>query len=152
MADGSGGMMEEAIFYIPLLEDGVITLGDMWDCRESKAVGSLFDTPLQPDDLVANSIQKNSYTLSRMKNAKDRLSEFHISVELGLEALGGAVKVNGKASFDRDEKKGFGQEEIVCSYQAYTSLIRLLTTNNVSPTVREMLENGEKFFLFSKWD
>lgn len=148
IASEGSGMMENETIYLPLLENGVIAIGDLWDCREAKAEGTLFDKALTPDDIVSNPVQTFSYNLKRIKDSRDIIDEFHISVSLSLEAMGGAVKVNGKASFDADESKKYHQEEIVCSYETETNVIRLINANNVSQRIRDELENGKNKFLF----
>lgn len=92
------GTMENSAIVLPTLKDGVISLGDLWDCRSSTAVGNLFDKPLTKDHLEAHPISVLNYNMQRVKKASDYVTEMHISVELGLECAGGAVQIKGKSS------------------------------------------------------
>lgn len=136
--------MESEVIYLPTLKDGVISLGDLWDCRTSVPVGNLFDKPLTRESVEAYPISTMSYTLERVKDLKDLMNTFHLSVSLSLEAMQGQIKFAGKASFDRESRKKFHEEMIVCNYETLTYAIRLINpTEFMSKIVKENLEEGK---------
>lgn len=114
--------------------------------------GTLFDKPLQTLHLLSNSMQTQSYTLERVKDAKDFTGNMKISVELELECAGGKVKIKGKAGFERIDEKKFDQESIICDFDVKTHQVTLREAATatgdgeevvVSKKVWELIKNGE---------
>ena len=59
-ADGGPESMEESIIILPVLANGVIALGDLWDCRNNVCPGSILDPNLSGETLRPDSSEQAS--------------------------------------------------------------------------------------------
>lgn len=102
-------MSEEDLPTLPPLENGVITIGDLWDARNSRRVGfNLFGNNITSkkigdlDDLLAieTSNEVGKYTFEHMKDSSDNANKVGLGAQITCELLGGLIKVTGGFDFE----------------------------------------------------
>jgi hypothetical protein len=137
------GMMEETVISLPYLEDSILYLGDLWDCRTCTSLENLFDD-IPASHVEAHPIGSSDYTLSNIQSSQDKLDSLHVAASISIELLGGSLKIAGSASFDQSSAKEFRQEELFCQNLITTSVVRLKPSvaNIVSLPVKERIISG----------
>jgi hypothetical protein len=87
--------IEETFLELPVIENGVVGLGDLWNCRESKPLHlNLFSKEI--DNYVkATPLSSKKFTSHHIKSSSDKLKTINVEGELSLDILCGLVKVGG---------------------------------------------------------
>jgi hypothetical protein len=126
--------VEDQSLIIPVLNDGVTSLGDLWDCNQSKYVGeNLFRTKLDGKYITASPIQTFDYRLVHNKSSSDRIKLVNVSGEVSLELLAGLITVKGSADYESDKKDSTRREQLICHYK------REIFSINALPNSKDIL-------------
>ena len=138
-----GTKMEETVVVLPMLEDSVVALGDLWDCRTLSAPGNIFGTPLQKEHLEAHPMKDLTYTLRNIKNTKDAMDSLKVNASITVEISQGTIK--GSAEYSNVENSKYHQELLNCSYKLNTYVVRVRpnAVDIVDPIMKSKIVDGK---------
>jgi hypothetical protein len=123
----SGTYVEDQNLIIPALDGGVTSLGDLWDCIQSKYVGeNLFKQNLDGKYIKATPIESFDYRLIHSKSSSDGIKLVNVGGEVLLELLAGLIKVKGYADNESYKKDNTRREQLICHYRRETYSIEAL--------------------------
>ncbi len=145
--------MEEYI-YLPVLENGVIIIGDLWDSSTSQRLGfNVFGSTLlqerMKDIISASASQESAISeLYHKRNSEDTANNLSIGAEVTAELLGGLIKISGGLDFELGWNNGMSTEEIqrlICQYNTKVQLISAESSTfrpYMDPHVVNLLKKG----------
>lgn len=142
--------VEQSVVILEPMKEGVIALGDLWDCRGNKCTGSLFDKSLTSEYMQADVISTLSYFMTRSKRASDISNLLKVSAALKCEMAMGKldIKIEGSGSYEKTENSKFNEESISVYYETTTYRVRVLpsvvTDGKVSETVKKNIMDGKE--------
>jgi hypothetical protein len=83
-----------------VIENGVLGLGDLWNCRESKSLHlNMFKNQIN-DHVKATLFSSKKFISHHIKSSSDKLKTIDIEGELSLDILCGLEKVGRSANFE----------------------------------------------------
>lgn len=120
--------MENQVILLPMMKDGVIALGDLYNCKTLLPMGNLFEKPLLRHHLEAHPIETMDYTMHRIRDYSDYSRTLKVSASLTVEMpLGGdSLKVSGSGAYEKSENSKAEEESIQLKYDVTTYRVRLL--------------------------
>ena len=88
--------MEDSSIDLPAcLENGVQSIGDLWDCRKS--------VPLNSNLLSQDLLDEKKTHLHHLKNTEDKMNQIDVNGEIKLELLAGLINAGGSAGFKKEK-------------------------------------------------
>ncbi len=109
--------MEDQTLTIPILDNDVMNIGDLWDCRESETVkGNLFNEQLKEECVYFIPIESLEYKLTHYRSRCDEFESMNLSREVTLELEAGLIQL--KCS---NQDYPSYEERIICHFLRETS-------------------------------
>lgn len=103
--------VEEEILFLPHLTDGVMNLGDLWDCtRSRKSDDTLFTEKLTKDYIDFTLVNRDEKRAEHIKSVSDKLKLIDVKGEMSLELMANLIKTKGSANY-KDEQKDYEMSE-----------------------------------------
>jgi hypothetical protein len=121
--------MEDTSFELPAcLENGVQSIGDLWDCRESVPLNlNLLSEELSDKYLRISPMNEKKTYLHHLKNTEDKLNKIDVNGEIKLELLAGVINAGGaSAGFKSEKSSNDFFEKIALQYDLKTYTVELL--------------------------
>jgi hypothetical protein len=117
--------VEDEILNLPFLTDGVMELGDLWDCtRSAKAPGFLFTKKLTPEFIEESLIDRDYKKIVHVKTTSDKLDLLEVKGEMKLEVMTNIIKIKGSSEYKDEKKNNEMYEKFIYSYNYKTYGIR----------------------------
>ena len=137
--------MENENIVLPVIENGVSEIGDLWDCRTSAFVNeNLFgyhETKNVRASVIMGQITKYNY---RLGSTEDKLNAVEIDEMMKLELLAGLIKVKGSKNYFNGAGKSDFIEARTFSYDLKTYVVRIqLNEQLVDETAKKRLFNNQ---------
>ena len=138
--DATKEFMETMTIQLPIIENGVKQLGDLWDCRTSAFVNqNLFVKDLLVGEnfefsVIEKANQKTILHNHSLKCTEDKLNIITIDKMMKLELLAELIKVTGSKNFFKGAKKSEFKEAIVFSYDLKTYTVE------VTPKIKGLVD------------
>lgn len=109
--------MAQQYITLPVVENGVVILGDLWDAASSQSLGfNIFGNPKKPEmeDILraSGSADPTVSHLHHKKNSEDSANKLSIGAEVTAEMLGGILRISGGLDFELGWSNGKSSEEI----------------------------------------
>jgi hypothetical protein len=122
------GYMEDTSFELPAcLENGVQSIGDLWDCRDSVPLNlNLLSEELSDTYLRISPMNQKKTHLHHLKNTEDKLDKIDVNGEIKLELLAGLIKADASAGFKKVNSSNDFSETIALQYDLKTYSVELL--------------------------
>ena len=148
----SQNYFEDQIIVLPQIEDGVHNLGDLWNCRDSRALTSqvgyniMKHTELSQGHVRVSPIQKTYYNFTSVASVVDRMQNYYLDGNTKLDILTGLLNLKGSLQYGDDESKSTPKNVFACQYLLENSFVELiLPVDNavINQEVFDKLENGE---------
>lgn len=116
--DEKASYVENLTFYSPHFQDGVHDLGDLWNCRSSKAIGhNIFKANVICAKHLRTALSDNlDHTLTHVKSELETAKSLNIEGHLSLELLLGIIKLEGNVKFQKEKSDKTHTEVISCRY------------------------------------
>lgn len=108
--------IEDQVLFLPVIENGVRALGQLYNCRTGTYVGDNLFTTLGKDHVNIILTGKTKYELSHIKNDSDRAKVIEISGNVELELLAGAIKVEGSGRYDSKDTSVKNTVTLSCDF------------------------------------
>jgi hypothetical protein len=120
--------MEDTSFELPAcLENGVQSIGDLWDCRESVPLNlNLLSAKLSDEYLRITEMDEKKTFLHHLKNTEDKLNKIDVNGEIKLELLAGLINTGASVGFKSEKSSDDFFEKIALQYDLKTYSVELL--------------------------
>jgi hypothetical protein len=119
--------MEDTSFELPAcLENGVQSIGDLWDCRESVPLNLNLLSGELNDKLRKSPMNQKKTHLHHLKNTEDKVNKIDVNGEIKLELLAGLINAGASAGFKSEKSSDDFFEEIAIQYDLKTYSVELL--------------------------
>ena len=120
--------MEDTSFELPAcLENGVQSIGDLWNCRESVPLHlNLLSEELSDKYLRITEMDEKKTFLHHLKNTEDKLNKIDVNGEIKLELLAGLMNAGASAGFKSEKSSDDFFEKIALQYDLKTCSVELL--------------------------
>ncbi len=140
--------MEDISFELPAcIKNGVQSIGDLWDCRESVPLNlNLLSAELNDKYLRITEMGEKKTYLHHLKNTEDKLNKIDVNGEIKLELLAGLISVGGSAGFKKEKSSNDFFEKIALQYDLKTYSVELLPSASdevLNKHVFKLLNNKE---------
>ena len=104
--------IEDNPITLPVLNNGVTRLGDLWDCNRSVFLGqNLFNVELDGENVIASPIDNVDYKLIHSKSTSEKIKYLKLGGEVSLDVLGGIISISGGEADYHYEKKTIENEK-----------------------------------------
>ncbi|XP_061435665.1 uncharacterized protein LOC133360810 [Lethenteron reissneri] len=137
--------MEDVTIVLPITENGVCGLGELWDCHRSKSTHhNLFGKQLQKEHVIFHPLKTSNYNLTRLKNTEDHVKLVKLSGAMSMEFLSGLIKVEGCGEYNGNVTSSGNEEKLVCQYNLENGSVFLLPQAKtvINQTITDLLMNG----------
>nr|XP_032834298.1 uncharacterized protein LOC116956641 isoform X1 [Petromyzon marinus]XP_032834300.1 uncharacterized protein LOC116956641 isoform X1 [Petromyzon marinus] len=119
--------MEDVTIVLPITENGVCGLGELWDCHRSESTHhNLFGKQLQKEHVIFHPLKTSNYNLTRLKNTEDHVKLVKLSGAMSMEFLSGLIKVEGCGEYNGNVTSSGNEETLVCQYNLDNGSVFLL--------------------------
>lgn len=109
--------VEEEILFLPHLTDGVMNLGDLWDCtRSKKSDDTLFTRKLTKDYIDFTLVDRDEKRAEHIKSVSDKLKLTDVKGEMSLELMTNLIKIKGSANYKDEQKEYEMSENFIYNY------------------------------------
>jgi hypothetical protein len=141
----SSQFIEDNCLELPVIENGVVGLGDLWNCQESKPLHlNLFKKKIEKY-VKATPLASKKFTSHHIRSSSDMLKTVDVGGEVSLDILCGLVKVGGSANFESKNSSDELFEKISFKLDMTTFSIELLPegVKRLNKNVESQLESNQ---------
>jgi len=140
--------MEDTSFELPAcIENGVQSIGDLWDCRESVPLNlNILSEELNDKYLRITEMDEKKTFLHHLKNTEDKLNKIDVNGGIRLELLAGLISASGSAGFKKEKSSNNFFEKIALQYDLKTYSVELLPSASdevLNKHVLKLINNKE---------
>ncbi|CAG8517305.1 1308_t:CDS:2 [Dentiscutata erythropus] len=99
------------------IKNNPLFFGTLFDCRHSKALGSILSTrKFTRDHFIIHTMKTTNYQLVHVKNTEDKLKTLKVDGSMSAEILSGIINIEGSGYSDNTFSKNLGEEQLICQY------------------------------------